>query len=77
MSISRQPSSNLAPAGSWRPVTSNVQDDAGQATLQVYSEDQHLLHSVHLNSLFAPNLRIVDPTLLMRRHVLAIQCVPN
>ncbi|QRW05079.1 Ras GTPase-activating-like protein ngap [Ceratobasidium sp. AG-Ba] len=72
LSISRQPSSSLSPTGSWRQVTCNLQDDAGQAILRLYTEDQHLQHLVQVDALLAPSLRIVDPTLLMRRHVLAI-----
>ncbi|KAG8742468.1 hypothetical protein FRC12_015364 [Ceratobasidium sp. 428] len=72
LSISRQPSSSLAPSGSWRQVTCNLKDDDGQAILRLFTEDQHLHHTVQVNMLFAPNLRTVDPTLLMRRHVLAI-----
>ncbi|KAG9128330.1 hypothetical protein FRC07_000838 [Ceratobasidium sp. 392] len=72
LSISRQPSSSLAPSGSWRQVTCNLLDNEGQAILRLYTEDQHLHHSVQIHALSAPNLRTVDPTLLMRRHVLAI-----
>ncbi|KAG9079475.1 hypothetical protein FS749_008491, partial [Ceratobasidium sp. UAMH 11750] len=72
LSISRQPSSSLAPAGSWRQVTCNLQDDPGQAILRLYTEDQHLHHLVQIHTLSAPNLRIVDSSLLKRRHVLAI-----
>ncbi|KAG8713326.1 hypothetical protein FRC08_013389 [Ceratobasidium sp. 394] len=54
------------------PVTCNLQDDPGQAILRLYTEDQHLHHLVQIHALSAPNLRIVDSSLLKRRHVLAI-----
>ncbi|KAG8744414.1 hypothetical protein FRC10_010192 [Ceratobasidium sp. 414] len=72
LSISRQPSSSLAPSGSWRQVTCSLKDELGQAILRLFTEDSHLQHSVQVHALSAPNLRIVDPTLLKRRHVLAI-----
>ncbi|KAJ1311562.1 hypothetical protein OPQ81_010046 [Rhizoctonia solani] len=70
LSISRQPSSSFSPA--WRQATCNLQDEGGQATLRLYTEDQHLQYSIHVNASFAPHLRIVDPSLHSRRHVLAI-----
>ncbi|CAE6429865.1 unnamed protein product [Rhizoctonia solani] len=71
LSISRQPSSSLS-SSSWRPVTCNLQDERGQATLRLYMEDQHLHKSIQVNNCFAPHLRIVDPSLFTRPHVLVI-----
>ncbi|KAG8691342.1 hypothetical protein FRC11_004899 [Ceratobasidium sp. 423] len=71
LNISRQPSSSFSP-GSWRQASCNLQDEGGQATLRLYTEDQHLQHSIRVDALFAPHLRIVDPSLLSRRHVLAV-----
>ncbi|CAE6428765.1 unnamed protein product [Rhizoctonia solani] len=70
LSISRQPSSSFAP-GSWRQATCNLRDEGGQATLRLYIEE-HLHYSIHVNASFAPYIRIVDPSIHSRRHVLAI-----
>ncbi|CAE6457906.1 unnamed protein product [Rhizoctonia solani] len=71
LSISRQPSSSLS-SGSWRPVTCNLQDERGEATLRLFTEDQHLHSSIQISNCFAPCLRIVDSSLFTRPHVLVI-----
>ncbi|KAH7345117.1 hypothetical protein B0J17DRAFT_638393 [Rhizoctonia solani] len=71
LSISRQPSSSFA-SGSWRQATCNLRDEGGQANLRLYTEDQYLHYSINVNASFAPHIRIVDPSLHSRRHVLAI-----
>ncbi|EUC53899.1 Ras GTPase activating domain protein [Rhizoctonia solani AG-3 Rhs1AP] len=71
LSISRQPSSSFS-SGSWRKATCNLRDEGGQATLRLYNEDQHFHYSIHINASFAPHLRLVDPSVFSRRHVLAI-----
>ncbi|CAE6520703.1 unnamed protein product [Rhizoctonia solani] len=71
LSISRQPSSSFSP-GSWRQATCNLRDEGGQATLWLCTDDQHFQYSIRVNASFAPHLRVVDPSLLSRRHVFAI-----
>ncbi|CCO26782.1 hypothetical protein BN14_00813 [Rhizoctonia solani AG-1 IB] len=64
-----RPSGNLY---SWKTVTCNLQDERGQATLRLYTEDQHNPITILINTCFAPHLRIVDPSLFTRQHVLVI-----
>ncbi|CUA77427.1 RAS protein activator like-3 [Bos taurus] [Rhizoctonia solani] len=71
LSISRQPSSSFSP-NSWRQATCHLRDEGGQATLRLCTTDEHFQYSIHVNASFAPHLRVVDPSILSRRHVLAI-----